>query len=193
MAFALEQLENELIIHSRGKNWKWRLPVLLWFLYVSIRYLTNPDYSCILSPLNLGIHELGHFIFSFFGRFLYTLGGTIFQVSVPVLAGFNFYRQKDFFAISLSLGWLSTNLFDIARYVADARAQILPLVSPFGESAIHDWNYMLDKLGLLPYDLVLASILRIAAVISMAICFLSGAWILWQMINWKDETEKLSL
>jgi len=181
----IQRLKNEVTAHSSGKNWEWRLPVLLWFLYISIRYFTNPDYNCILSPLNLGIHELGHLAFSFFGQFLHTLGGTIFQIFVPLFAVFNFYRQKDFFAISLSFGWLSTNLFDVARYVADSRKQELILVTPFGEGAVHDWNYILDKTGLLRYSDRLAFLFKMCAVIVMAISLLSGAWILWQMFGQK--------
>ncbi|MFA5272112.1 MAG: hypothetical protein WC412_07240, partial [Candidatus Omnitrophota bacterium] len=106
----IERIRHEAVISSRGKCWQLRLPVLLWFLYVLFKYLLNPDYSCLLSQLNLGVHEFGHLIFLFFGQFLHVFGGTLFQLFVPIFAVWNFYRQKDFFAISFSFGWLSTNL-----------------------------------------------------------------------------------
>ncbi|MFA6281100.1 MAG: hypothetical protein WCY05_01195 [Candidatus Omnitrophota bacterium] len=175
------EFKNEAIISSQGKSWLVRLPVLLWFLYVLSKYLTTPDYGCLLSALNLGIHEFGHLIFIFFGQFLHVLGGTLFQLFVPLFAVWSFYRQKDFFAISFALGWFSTNLFDVARYIADARAQELPLVTPFGDTVIHDWNYLLDKTGLLSYDIVFSGIVKFFAVIAMLVCLVYGSWILRQM------------
>ena len=43
-----------------------------------------------------------------------------------------FQRQEDYFAHSVAACWLGTSLFNMATYIGDARAQVLPLVSPFG-------------------------------------------------------------
>lgn len=177
----VDELKEEAIASSQGKAWQWRFPVLLWFVFILFKYLTTPDYCSLLSQLNLGIHEFGHLIFLFFGQFLHILGGTLFQLFVPIFAVWSFYRQKDFFAIAFAFGWLSTNLFDVARYIADARALSLPLVTPFGDTAIHDWNYLLEKTGLLSQDLLLAGIVKFFAVILMLVCLSYGSWILWQM------------
>lgn len=167
---------------ARGKNWQVRLIFLIWFGYVLARYLSDSSYTSILSWLNLGIHELGHLIFSFLGEFLSIAGGTILQCLAPIFSVVNFYIQRDFFAIALSFGWLSTSLFDAARYAYDARAMNLPLVSPFGgEDVIHDWNYLLTHIGLLQYDNVAAFFIKFIAVISMFVCFVFGVWILLQM------------
>ncbi len=182
MGFLIE-LKNDAIEWCQGKNWLVRLPFLLWFSYVFARHLSDPMYSSILGALNLGIHELGHFIFGFMGQFLAVAGGTIFQLFVPVFAVFNFYRQNDFFSIALSFGWLSTNLFSVATYAADARRLELPLVTPFGsDSVIHDWEYLLSTMNMLQYDSLVGGIFRVLAVISMLICFTAGVWLLWQMI-----------
>jgi hypothetical protein len=180
----LISLKEEAIGWCQGKNWMLRLPFLLWFLYVLTRHLSDPMYSSILGPLNLGIHELGHVIFGFLGQFLAIAGGTIFQLFVPIFAVFNFYRQNDFFSMALSFGWLSTSLFSVATYAADARALALPLVTPFGagESVVHDWEYLLSAMNILEYDAIVGGIFRTLAVISMLVCFTAGAWLLWQMI-----------
>jgi len=176
-------LKDEAIEWCQNKNWMLRLPFLLWFVYVLARHLADPMYSSILGGLNLGIHELGHFIFGFMGQFLGVAGGTIFQLFVPIFAVFNFYRQNDFFSIALSFGWLSTNLFSVATYVSDARALELPLVTPFGgDSVVHDWEYLLSTMNILEYDTVIGSVFRVLAVISMLVCFIAGAWLLLQMI-----------
>lgn len=166
----------------RGKKWYAYFPFLIWFAYVFFRHLTDPGYNSILGPLNLGIHEFGHLIFFPFGQFLSVLGGTLFQLFVPIYGVVNFYRQKNFFAIALCFGWLSTSFFDIARYVADARAMNLPLAAIFGnENVIHDWNYLLGRLGILRFDAIAAFFIRCLAVISMLVCFALGAWLLWQI------------
>jgi len=166
-----------------GKVWYARIPFLIWFVYILVRHLNDPMYSSIIGALNLGIHELGHLIFYFFGKFLNIAGGTILQLAVPVIGMINFYRQRDFFSISLCFGWFSSNLFDVARYVADARAMNLPLVAPFGgtENAVHDWNYMLSHLGILQFDTVVAFFIKGLAIISMLVCLASGTWLTLQM------------
>jgi len=175
-------MRDEAQIWSQGRNWLVRLPLMVWFSYVFFKHLDSPVYGSILAPANLGVHELGHFLFSPLGEFLGILGGTILQLAAPVVLMVNFYHQGDFFAITLCFGWLSTSLFNAATYVADARLMNLPLVSPFGvENVIHDWNYLLGKMRLSQYDTSIAFILRCAAGISMLICLLAGFWILWQM------------
>ncbi len=182
----LTSLRDDAIEWSKGKNWLIRLPLLIFFAYVLVRHLSDPLYTSILGPLNLGIHELGHFVFGFMGQFLAVAGGTLLQLIIPIFAVFNFYRQNDFFAIALSFGWLSTNLFSVATYAADARSLELPLVTPFGsDNVVHDWEYLLTTLNILKYDAVVAGIFRSLAVISMLICFALGAWILRQMARQK--------
>ena len=182
----LTSLRDDAIEWCQGKNWLVRLPLLLFFVYVLIRHLSDPLYASILGPLNLGIHELGHLVFGFMGQFLGVAGGTLLQLIIPVFAVYNFYRQSDFFAIALSFGWLSTNFFSVATYAADARNMELPLVTPFGtEGVVHDWEYLLSTMNILIYDSLVGVIFRVLAVISMLICFALGAWVLWQMSRQK--------
>jgi hypothetical protein len=80
------------------------------------------------------------------------LGGTLFQLMVPLAFVVYFWRRKDLHASSVALWWVGQNCFNIARYVADARAQELPLVGG-GE---HDWTFLLSTWRLLPQDQTLA-------------------------------------
>ncbi|MBN3040864.1 MAG: hypothetical protein JW867_07020 [Candidatus Omnitrophica bacterium] len=168
---------------ARGKQWLWRAVLLLFFVYAFIRHLKDPMYESILGPLNLGIHEFGHLIFMPFGEFMHMIGGTVFQVFVPLFAVFNFYRLDDYFSIALSFGWLSTNFFNIARYASDARRMELSLVTPFGAEPVHDWNYILVKLRLLHWDLRIGGFFKLLAIVSMLICFLFGLWLILKMIK----------
>lgn len=171
---------------SRGRSWALRLPVLVLLGYIFARHLSDPEYHSIFKPLNLGTHELGHFAFAPFGRFLEIAGGSILQCLVPVAGMAMFLRQGDLFAVAVAFGWLGTNLYDVAWYAGDARTMAIPLVSPGGGPVIHDWNYLLGELAILPWDRTIASALRAAAGISMAISLLGGAAILWAIFSRRE-------
>ena len=164
--------------------------MLVYFAYVAVRHLSDPgEYRSLFDGINLGIHELGHYIFNSLGQFMTAAGGTIAQCAAPVLAAGAFFRQRDFFGMAVASMWLSTNFFEVAVYVADARALQLTLVAPgvgvlpAGDGgALHDWNFMLGPLGLLPYDLTLSLLFRIAAVIAMVAGQAFGGWIIWKMV-----------
>ena len=165
----------------RGKPWWWRLPLLLWFIFELKINLQNPSAS-IFHLLNLPIHEMGHVIFHYTGMmFLMVAGGTITQLAAPLYGMWNFWLQKDFFAIALCFGWLSTNLFDISVYMGDARSQSLQLVSLGSGEPLHDWHYLLGHMGLLPFDHFFAGTVWLIALLSMLFCFAAGGWLLWQM------------
>lgn len=167
---------------AQGKNWYWRLPLLLLFGYFFFRHLTDPFYSSVIGALNLGIHELGHFVFGLLGEFMGVAGGTLFQILIPIAGMVNFSRQEDYFSVTLCFGWLSTNFFEISRYVADARVLELPLVTPFGGgTVVHDWNFMLAELGILDYNMQVASVIKSLAAASMVLCLAAGGWVIWLM------------
>jgi hypothetical protein len=159
----------------------WRLTILLGFAYLFFTYLTNPNHYCILDPLNLCIHEGGHLIFAFCGEFLGFAGGTIIQLAAPIAGMWNFYKQDDYFSITLCFGWLATNLFNVSYYMADACSMELPLVSLGGGESMHDWHYLFGKMGLLQQDHMIANAVWMLGFVSMLLCFFLGSWILWQM------------
>ena len=173
----------------RGRSWVVRLPLWLYFVYTLSRHLGGTEpYRSIFDGINLGIHELGHVIFRPFGEFLTIAGGTIAQCLAPIAAGIVFHRQRDFFAITVAVCWLATNLWGVAVYVGDARALALPLVAPgmgmmpAGDGPIlHDWNHLLGVTGLLRHDQTIAFFLRGAALAVMSLGLAGGAWLMVQM------------
>lgn len=119
------------------------LPVMIYFA------LTRGKFHFI-DWFNLLIHEGGHGIFMFFGRFIYVAGGTLMQIILPSLFVYYAAKRKYIFTTQLSLVWLAQNLINISVYAADARAKKLPLLG--GKKVYHDWTYLLGKLDLLEYD-----------------------------------------
>jgi len=173
---------------ARGRWWWARLPLLALFAYFLARHLADAEYQDLFKAVNLAIHEWGHYVFKAFGSFMEIFGGTLLQCLAPLLATLMFWKQRDYFAILVCFGWLSTNLFDVAVYVGDARSQSLPLVSPGGgDYVIHDWNMLLGRLGWLRYDHALAGAVRVAAVVSMLLFLVPGSWLVWRM--WRTRKE----
>ena len=123
--------------------------------------LAHPGRGTLLDGVDLAIHETGHLVFGPFGEFIGFAGGTMFQLIMPALFAGYFWRRGDKHAASVALWWVGQNCGHIATYVADARAQELPLVGG-GE---HDWFYLLSATGHLPHDLGIARTIRAAGLL----------------------------
>lgn len=137
--------------------------LIIFYIFLFYKFLVDSGYNPIFKGINLGVHEMGHIFFGFFGIEILTVaGGTIMQLLFPIFAFLVLIKQKDYFGLSFIIIWFATNLFDIAAYIADARVKILPLVNvgfSTGE-VIHDWEYMLAHWGILESNLYIASVLR---------------------------------
>ena len=148
-------------------------------------YLSDPLHRSIFDGVNLAFHEMGHAAFFWLGdRILTVAGGTIFQVGIPFVAGgYLLRKQNDPFGAAVCLFWLGTALFSAGVYAADARAQALPLVSPFGPVDVdsHDWTVMLLRFGILTKDQAIGVALRRSGILAMVGSIGVGAWVLWVM------------
>lgn len=122
--------------------------------------LRAPEQWRLLDGVNLAIHETGHLVFAPFGEWMGFLGGTLLQLIFPAAFAARFFRRGEHFAASVCLWWLAQNCWNISVYIADARAQELPLVGG-GE---HDWTYLLSDAGMLESDLRIAALVRGAGV-----------------------------
>lgn len=159
-----------------------RAPLLLALAWTLHGYLGDPAHTSLFDGINLGFHEMGHAAFFWSGsRILTVAGGTFFQLGIPLVAGaYLVVRQRDPFGAAFCLFWLGTAMCGAGVYAADARAQALPLVSPFGPVDVdsHDWTVMLMKYGLLSRDQEIGAVLRGAGLAAMTLSLALGAWIL---------------
>lgn len=121
-----------------------------------------------MDGVDLVIHEAGHMVVFFFPKFFVFMGGTLLQLAIPLICALYFARMGRDFAAQCCTVWVGQSILNISRYVADARAMILPLVGG-GE---HDWNYLLGTLGLLHHDRTIAGLLNLAAVAVFAVAAL---------------------
>jgi hypothetical protein len=119
--------------------------------------------SSFLHSVNLPFHEYGHVMFSPFGAFWMYLGGSLFQILLPLLPLFYFMVwQRDNFAASMMLWWSGQNFIDVAPYIADAPLRAIPLIN--GNDDSHDWWNLLGNAGALD-----------AAGFHAGLCFFLGA------------------
>lgn len=112
-----------------------------------LQWLKHENYSCFLDTVNLAFHEAGHIFLGFFGEFIGSAGGTIFQLLVPTVCLVHFLRQGQRIGWQLCLFWIGENFLNISIYAGDAIKQELPLVG----GGVHDWTYLLTAMGLIAH------------------------------------------
>lgn len=140
------------------------------FLLLVIALIADEDdgFIPIIDHANLAFHEAGHVFFGIFGNTLGLYGGTLGQLVFPVITAIIFLRRKNLISFAVSMLWLFENFFNIARYMADARTQYLPLLG----SGEHDWTEIFTRWGLLPYDTTIANIVRFLGWIGLIVTML---------------------
>lgn len=133
----------------------------------AVARVTDPERWDLLDDVDLAIHEAGHVLFAPFGDSMHFLGGSLFQLLVPMTFVAYFARNRQRYSAAVVASWLGVSTLNVARYVADAREQALPLLG--GENSIHDWWYLLTEWDLLPHDLAIARAIRAAAVLCFVV------------------------
>ncbi len=170
-------LIGRIIILGVLVTWGWKL------IFVSIA--SNAAGESFLHLVNTPFHEAGHVFFRPFGSFLHSLGGTLGQLLMPLVCTAVFLLQtRDTFAASVGLWWFGENFLDIAPYIGDARAGVLPLLGGnFGHSSpygFHDWEFLLTETGLLRYDQAIARLSHGTGSIIMLLAVAWGGYVLWK-------------
>ena len=118
-----------------------------------------------IQNVNLIFHEAGHVIFMFFGETLHILGGSLLEVTVPIIVTIHFYRSQQFFSASCTSWWTTTAFLSVAIYAGDASKRALPLITR--DVSTHDWYNLLLKFNLLRYEDWFAYTFTICALISI--------------------------
>jgi len=154
---------------TRWDNVKRWVPSVI-ILPIALYWVLNRGEFGLLDNIDLVIHEAGHFFFSLFGKFIYTLGGTLMQIILPSIIAVFFFRNNYRTGVQFGLLWLGQNFINISVYAADARSRKLPLLG--GNKVYHDWHYLLGELGLLEYDHIVGYTFLGFAVIIFAVAVL---------------------
>ena len=169
-----------------------RVLLFLGLLIPGVRYMLSPldaeVFSGFLHLINLPFHEAGHLVFRPFGDFIASLGGSLGQILMPTICmGVFLVQNRDPFAGSVALWWVGQNFMDIAPYVNDARAGVMPLLggntgqtAPYG---FHDWEYLLTETGLIRYDHTIALLSHGAGCLLMLTAVAWSGFLLWKQYH----------
>ena len=159
---------------SRRHGWYWQpistaglIATVIGSAWLMLLLHTDKDgFLLILDSVNLAIHEFGHPFFGVFGESMGLWGGTLAQLLLPLILAGVFWHQRSALSMCIVGVWFFENFLNVARYIADARAQELPLVGG-GE---HDWANILGRHGMMDQDLAIASVVRTTGWIGMIAC-----------------------
>jgi hypothetical protein len=152
----------------------------LLFLYQAAR---GTGVLLMIDLVFVPIHEGGHLLFRFFGEFIAVAGGTILQLTVPLMLATWFIFQRQIPGTTFCVFFFFEQFLPIATYMADARAQELPLLT-VGDAdyVIHDWAYLFGRLGVLEHDTQIAHAVRVLGWIGMVA---TVAWMVWRSLKAK--------
>ena len=134
--------------------------------------------SLFIDLVFLPIHEGGHLLFGFLGsETLMIMGGTILQLFVPLAIAVYFVFQRQLTGAAFAAFFFFENFLQIGTYMADARAQQLPLVNIGGGEGIHDWGYLFAKFGVINHDVGIGHTVRMLGWLGMIAV---AVWLGWR-------------
>lgn len=160
-----------------------RLVLLLLLSWWTVEFLARPMRqdvvgSSFLHLISIPFHEAGHLIFAPFGDLMTSLGGSLMQVLVPVVCGVAFLTTSpNPFGAAVMAWWAGENLIDVAMYIDDARSLSLVLLGGQTGAEVegHDWEHILQRLGLLHRDHQIAWTAHVAGAVIMIAAIVYGA------------------
>lgn len=153
-------------------------------LFLVLVWRCEPGFIWPLDYANLLFHEAGHPIVGLFSGRLEVYGGTLGQMVFPCVVAAGCWRRGQPLGFAAAGVWLFENWLNIARYMADARAMVLPLVG----GGDHDWNTIFSRWDVLEYDTLIAGSLRVLAWTGIAA---SCLWVLWHA--WRDRKRQFQV
>ncbi len=147
--------------------WPLWLYIIGWgfFLYLFITLLhfsaDSPNNLLITGMyfIDFGVHEASHLVVFFLPAIMVAAAGSIGEVSFTLLLLFATLKAKSYFAAVFASLWVTLGMISAGTYMADARAQSLPLIGP-GETVQHDWHYVFGQLGWLNADTLIGGCVR---------------------------------
>jgi hypothetical protein len=134
----------------------------------------DPTQWHLIDGVNLLIHEAGHIVFRPFGEFMMIAGGSLFQVIMPLLFVGYFAYHRKFYSAALVLFWVGESILNVSVYAADSLALQLPLLG--GSDSMHDWNYLLSSLNLLPATAKVAGTIRVLGTLTVIGAGVGSFW-----------------
>lgn len=160
--------------------------LVFYILFLGYAFSAHGGFLFIDSA-NLVAHEGGHNLFGWFGPTLGLWGGTLLQWLVPFLLAAYFFSERQAAGFVFCLFFFFENWLYTATYMADARAQVLPLVTTGDPDFVeHDFHAIFSSLGVLDYDTKIALVVRVLGWCGMIAC------VAWLALRLKAQQVELS-
>jgi hypothetical protein len=158
-----------IIYHLHQAYWALRFNIFFTISY-DFPFPINLE-NFLVTNFLLIIHEAGHTFFSFFGnRTITILGGSLYEILLPLIIVGYFYYNRFEKGLQLALYLLGSAWLSVAFYAADGGQQQLPLIANLGRES-HDWLNLLSRWDLLEHDhtigIIFASIGAICYLLSL--------------------------
>lgn len=113
------------------------------------------------------VHEAGHGVCYLLPcpQALMVANGTIFQVGFPLLVAGYYHRRGSAFASNIALFFVGFSLQYTAWYISSAHEGLyIPASKAFlGVDGYHDFAYLLGAVGLVKYDGILSTLVKVTA------------------------------
>ena len=154
--------------------------------FLGLLFASERGFIFGLDHANLLFHEAGHPFVGIFSNRLETYGGTLGQLTFPVILAVSFWRKQQALAFAAAIIWFFENWLNIARYMADARALELPLLG----GGDHDWNTIFTRWNVLQHDTDIAGVVKFIGWTGMVLPVLWVSWRWWCDRNRPDSTEE---
>lgn len=170
------------------------LSIWSWFLF-DYDYRYYEINASFMHNILLPIHEAGHLLFLPFGEFVMILGGSLFQLALPVGIAIAFIvKQRDNFGGAIAAWWTSVSLVDLSPYIYDALHPQMPLIGGgTGETRPHDWIYLLTTIGQLHNAQFWGGVAHASGGLLMVGTLIWAGVVLWrsrhsidQQMKWRD-------
>jgi hypothetical protein len=157
-------------------GWIFFIYLFISILNFSVEGPNNPLVSGMYF-IDFGVHEASHIAVAFLPAILVAAAGSIGEVSFTLLLLFATLKAKSYFASVFAGLWVMLGFVSVGRYMADARAQTLPLIGP-GETVKHDWNFVFSELGWLNADVFIGGTVRTIGIVIGVASLLFGLYLI---------------
>lgn len=168
--------------YDRSMLWLY-VPLAVFFIYLYINVLgfnqtqNNNLFLGGMYFVEFGVHEASHFAFAFLPAVFTAAAGSLGEVAFTMLLAYACFRAKAYFAASFSLIWVALAMNSAGNYMADARAQAMPLIGA-GPDPIHDWHFVFSQLGWLSADAAIGGTVRVLGdLIGLVGIIIAVSWI----------------
>lgn len=190
----LSALKASIGQYVQGKRWYWYAPVWLVGLYafvVLLQFDPNkqlPFLIIIPQSFDFFLHEMAHIVTAWLPPILTASAGSFSELLLGAILVLLALKQQSYFALLISCLWFMLACQSTGIYMADARAQKLSLVSLGGalsgtDKTTHDWHFVFGQLHILPLDVLIGGVVRVAGAAVGLAGLVVALWALYLMAS----------